>query len=736
LAFDAAVWEVFGALLRGGRVVVVPESVVGSPREFERLLVAERVSVLTQTPSAVGVLSPQVLESVALVVVGEACAPEVVDRWAPGRLMLNGYGPTETSMCVALSDPLVAGGQVVPVGRPVGPAVLFVLDGWLRPVPVGVVGELYVGGRGVGVGYVGRAGLTASRFVACPFAGAGERMYRSGDLVRWDADGQLHYLGRADEQVKIRGFRIELGEVQAALAGCDGVDQAAVIVREDRPGDRRLVGYITGDADPGEVRAAVAQRLPAYMVPAAVVVIDVLPLTVNGKLDKRALPAPEYSTGRYRAPTDAVEEILAGIYAQTLGLERVSIDDSFFDLGGDSITAMRLVALANDALDCDLSVREVFEAPTVAGLALRVGVGSRRVAPLVAVDRPAVVPLSYAQQRLWFIDQLQGPSPVYNMAAALRLDGRLDVAALGSALADVVARHESLRTVFVADGGVPQQVVLPAEGADFGWRVVDAADWTEQRLDDEIAAAAQYCFRLSDELPIRAQLFTRADHHILVVVIHHIAADGWSMTPLIADLQTAYTSRCAGTGPDWAPLPVQYIDYTLWQRAQLGDPDDADSPIAAQLAYWQHTLADLPERLELPTDRPYPAIADHHGDSLKYPRFCSDLYRRIRNMPRQYSPEFRDRALRLLDTMMEASDISEFEAIKSVASKLGISEESVRRWRRKAQVDAGERPGTSSAEHAEIRKLKREVAELRRANELLKSASAFFAAELDRPVTK
>ncbi|MFO7166304.1 MAG: condensation domain-containing protein, partial [Mycolicibacterium hassiacum] len=458
----------------------------------------------------------------------------------------------------------------------------------------------------------------------------------SGDLVRWGADGQLVYLGRADEQVKIRGFRIELGEVQAALAGCDGVDQAAVIVREDRPGDRRLVGYITGDADPGEVRAALAQRLPAYMVPAAVVVIDVLPLTVNGKLDKRALPAPEYSTGRYRAPTDAVEEILAGIYAQTLGLERVSIDDSFFDLGGDSITAMRLVALANDALDGDLSVREVFEAPTVAGLALRVGVGSRRVAPLVAVDRPAVVPLSYAQQRLWFIDQLQGPSPVYNMAAALRLDGRLDVAALGSALADVVARHESLRTVFVADGGVPQQVVLPAEGADFGWRVVDATDWTEQRLDDEIAAAAQYCFRLSDELPIRAQLFTRADHHILVVVIHHIAADGWSMTPLIADLQTAYTSRCAGTGPDWAPLPVQYIDYTLWQRAQLGDPDDADSPIAAQLAYWEETLAGLPERLELPTDRPYPAEADQRGASVPV-EWSAQLQRDLARLAREHN---------------------------------------------------------------------------------------------------
>ena len=330
-------------------------------------------------------------------------------------------------------------------------AALFVLDGWLRPVPAGVVGELYVAGAGVGVGYVGRAGLTGSRFVACPFGGPGTRMYRTGDLVCWGADGQLQYLGRADEQVKIRGYRIELGEVQAALTGLDGVEQAVVIAREDRPGDKRLVGYVTGTADPAEIRTQLAERLPAYMVPAAVVVIDALPMTVNGKLDTRALPAPEYQDAdRYRAPASAVEEILAGIYAQVLGVDRVGVDDSFFDLGGDSLSAMRLIAAVNTSLDADLAVHTVFEAPTVAQLASRIGmgvrVGSRR---WCAVERPAVVPLSFAQNRLWFIDQLQGPSPVYNMAAALRLGGRLDVEALGAALADVVGRQESLRTLFV-----------------------------------------------------------------------------------------------------------------------------------------------------------------------------------------------------------------------------------------------------------------------------------------------
>ncbi len=380
-AFDYSVWEIWAALLHGGRLVVIPEEVAGSPEDFHAVLVAERVSVLSQTPSAVGMLSTEGLESAALVVAGEACPVEVVDRWAPGRVMVNAYGPTETTVYAAMSAPLTAGSGVVPIGSPVAGAALFVLDGWLRPVPAGVVGELYVAGAGVGVGYWRRPGLTGSRFVACPFGGPGTRMYRSGDLVWWGPDGQLGYVGRADEQVKIRGYRIELGEVQAALSALVGVDQAVVIAREDRPGDKRLVGYVTGTADPAQARVPLAERLPAYMVPAAVVLLDALPLTVNGKLDKRALPAPEYSVGVYRAPATLTEEVLAGIYAQVLGLQRVGVDDSFFDLGGDSLSAMRLVAAVNKSFDAGLAVRAVFEAPTVAGLApgsVGTGAGFRR----------------------------------------------------------------------------------------------------------------------------------------------------------------------------------------------------------------------------------------------------------------------------------------------------------------------------------------------------------------------
>ncbi|WP_297847969.1 non-ribosomal peptide synthetase, partial [Mycobacterium sp.] len=637
LAFDVSVWEIFGALLRGGRLVVVPESVAASPQDLHDILVATEVSVLTQTPSAVAMLSPEGLDSVSLVMAGEACPAEVVDQWAPGRVMVNAYGPTETTMCVTISAPLAAGTGTVPIGSPVPGAALFVLDDSLRPVPPGVVGELYVAGSGVAAGYVGRPGLTASRFVACPFGGAGTRMYRTGDLVRWDSTGQLQCLGRADEQVKVRGYRIELGEIQSALAGFDGVEQAVVVAREDGPGQKRLVGYVTGSVDPARMRAALAERLPAYMVPAAVVEIDAMPLTPNGKLDVRALPAPEYTAGQYRAPETPTEEILAGVYAQVLGVERVGVDDSFFDLGGDSISAMRLVAAVNASLDTGLAVRIVFEAPTIAQLAPRIGEGGGALEPLTAGARPAVVPLSFAQNRLWFLDQLQGPSPVYNMAAALRLDGRLDAEALGAALGDVVARHESLRTVFVAPEGLPQQVVIPAGKADFGWEVVDASGWSADQLDEAIGDTARYTFDLSSQIPLRAELFRlRDDRHVLVAVVHHIAADGMSLTPLVRDLGTAYTSRCDGRGPDWVRLSVQYVDYTLWQRAQFGDLDDPNSRIAAQLAYWEDTLTGMPERLQLPTDRPYPLVADQRGATVEID-WPTELQQRVADVARRHN---------------------------------------------------------------------------------------------------
>ena len=641
-AFDFSVWEIWAALLGGGRLVVVPEQVAGSPEDFHALLVTEHVTVLTQTPSAAAALSPQGLESVALLLGGEACPAEVMDRWAPGRVVINAYGPTETTVYATMSAPLTAGSGTVPIGAPVSTAASFVLDEWLRPVPPGVVGELYVAGRGVGVGYVGRAGLTAARFVACPFGEPGARMYRTGDLVRWGADGQLHYLGRADEQVKIRGYRIELGEIQAALAALDGVDHAAVIAREDHPGDKRLIGYltetITGTVDPAAARATLAERLPGYMVPASIVVLQALPLTVNGKLDTRALPAPEYrGVDRYRAPADAVEEILAGVYAQVLGLDRVGIDDSFFDLGGDSLSAMRLIAAINTGLDADLVVHTLFDASTVAQLAPRLSEAADRRQPLTAVERPAVIPLSFTQNRLWFLDQLQGPSAVYNMTVALKLRGTLDAEALSTALADVVARHESLRTLIAAPEGIPQQLIISAERADLGWDVVDATGWPPTRLDEAIGETARHTFDLGTEIPLRARLFRVADEeHVLVGVVHHIAFDGWSLAPMVRDIGEAYQARQQGLAPGWLPLPVQYVDYTLWQRAQFGDLADSHSPIAAQLAYWEDALAGMPERLQLPTDRPYPSVADQRGANVTVD-WPAELQQRVREVAGEHN---------------------------------------------------------------------------------------------------
>ena len=320
-------------------------------------------------------------------------------------------------------------------------------------------------------------------------------------------------------------------------------------------------------------------------------------------------------------------------------MTRVGIDDGFFDLGGHSLSATRLVARVRAELGVEVPIRAVFDAPTVAGLAewMRAHAAARVGAALTARQRPAVVPLSFAQSRLWFLDQLHGPSPVYNMAVALRLRGRLDADALGAALADVVGRHESLRTVFAAPDGIPQQLVIPIERADFGWQVVDASGWSASRLEEAIEEAARHSFDLATEIPLRARLFrVTDDEHVLVGAVHHIAADGWSLTPLVRDLGVAYASRCAGRAPGWAPLAVQYVDYTLWQRAQFGELADRDSPIAAQLAYWEEALAGMPERLVLPTDRPYPLVADQRGASVAVD-WPAELQQQVARVAREHN---------------------------------------------------------------------------------------------------
>ncbi|KAA1249838.1 amino acid adenylation domain-containing protein [Mycobacterium simiae] len=653
-AFDFSVWEIWGALLHGGRLVVIPEQLTRSPDELLALLVTEQVNVLSQTPSAfyalqdVAAARPELgrrLRLEAVVFGGEALQPQRLGSWRAlhprGPRLINMYGITETTVHASVREIREEDTHraVSPIGTPLSDLAFFVLDQWLQPVPAGVVGELYIAGDQVAGGYWRRTALTASRFVACPFGGAaapGRRMYRTGDLVCWSPDGQLQYLGRSDAQVKIRGYRIEPGEVAAALSQLPGVSDAVVIAREDHPGDKRLVGYLTGPADPAVAREALAARLPPYLVPAAIVVLDRLPLTVNGKLDTAALPAPDYTGHGSQRPTTAVEEILAGIYADVLGLDHVGVDQSFFDLGGNSLLAMRVIAEVNTTLETELSVRGLFDAPTIAELALGIRAGSTQLPALVPVPRPAVVPLSFAQERMWTVNQERGGSPVFNIPWSLRLRGRLAVEALRLALADVVDRHETLRTVYPTDADVPHQVVLPAAHADFGWCVIDATTWPAERLDQAIALHARHSFDLATQIPLFVQLYRLGnDDHLLAITVHHIAADGWSLAPLAADLDVAYRSRCAGAAPGWDPLPVQYVDYTLWQRAYLGDVDDPHSTLAAHLRYWQETLAGIPERVALPSALPCPTAPDNRGDTVKV-RWPAALHRQITHLARQH----------------------------------------------------------------------------------------------------
>src|SRR6185369_16886973 len=491
--------------------------------------------------------------------------------------MINGYGPTETTVYATISAPLTAESAVVPIGAPVPGAALFVLDTWLHPVPPGVVGELCVAGRGVGVGYVRRAGLTASRFVACPFGGPGARMYRTGDLVRWGTDGQLHYLGRADEQVKIRGYRIELGEIQTALAALDGVEHAAVIAREDRPGDKRLVGYITetltGTADPAALRTALAQRLPGYMVPAAIVVLDALPITVNGKLDTRALPTPEYlDIDHYRPPTNAVEEILATIYAQILGLDRVGIDDSFFDLGGDSILSMQVVARAR-AAGVTCRPRDIFAEQTVARLARVAGVADGQDGPVDQFNQTMVV---------------LAPTGVT----------QADVVVLLQALLD---RHAMLRLRIDNDGTGGWALTVPEP------RSVNAGDclYAVDTLSEEALIEARS--GLTPAAGVMLSALWVASTGQLVLIIHHLAVDAVSWRVLLEDLNIAWAQHHNGQP---IALPTTGTSFARW--ASLLAEHAHDPTVIEQTDTWKQLAATPPTE---PSEHARIAAEVNHADT-------------------------------------------------------------------------------------------------------------------------
>ncbi|MFT2017052.1 amino acid adenylation domain-containing protein [Streptomyces sp. 796.1] len=634
ISFDASVAGMLW-MLDGHEVHLVDEESRYDPAAFVRFTREARMDIVDVTPSFAEQLVLAGLftgrHPAVLVMGGEAVGERLLAdlEAVPGLEVYNCYGPTECT-ADATSPQRLRGSTGIDIGRPVWNGRVYVLDEDLAPTPVGVVGELYVAGAGVSRGYLRRPGLTADRYLPCPY-GTGGRMYRTGDLVRWLPGGTLEYVGRADEQVKIRGFRVELGEIETVLLHHPQVAQAAVVARDGASGGgKQLVAYVvppdgapvaptTGaGAFPAELRRFAADRLPDYMVPVAVVVIDALPLSPNGKLDRRRLPAPELA-GRAdsRPPRTALEEALCALFAETLGGDRIGIDDSFFDLGGNSLLAMRLTSRVRTVLDADLPVRAVFDAPTVAGLADRLDAATGAKAGTVSAPalrprpRGASAPASFGQRRLWLLDTLDPERSPYKIPLAIRLEGTLDRAALGRALADVVGRHEVLRTVYPERDGEPHQVVLDAGAAA---PELAARPATADGLPAALVAETLRPFDLRTEPPLRATLFDLGDQaQVLLLVVHHIAADGWSMGPLGRDLSLAYAARRAGREPDWQPLPVQYADYAAWQQERLGAADDPGSPLATQLAHWRAALAGLPAELPLPTDRPRPATSGNAG---------------------------------------------------------------------------------------------------------------------------
>ncbi|MGI1161941.1 pyoverdine non-ribosomal peptide synthetase PvdD [Pseudomonas aeruginosa] len=633
-AFDFSVWEIFGALLYGGRLVIVPQWVSRSPEDFYRLLCREGVTVLNQTPSAfkqlmaVACSADMATQQPALRYVifgGEALDLQSLRPWFQRfgdrqPQLVNMYGITETTVHVTyrpVSEADLEGGLVSPIGGTIPDLSWYILDRDLNPVPRGAVGELYIGRAGLARGYLRRPGLSATRFVPNPFpGGAGERLYRTGDLARFQADGNIEYIGRIDHQVKVRGFRIELGEIEAALAGLAGV-RDAVVLAHDGVGGTQLVGYVVADsAEDAErlresLRESLKRQLPDYMVPAHLMLLERMPLTVNGKLDRQALPQPDASLSQqaYRAPGSELEQRIAAIWAEILGVERVGLDDNFFELGGHSLLATRVISRVRQEQQLDASLKALFERPVLEAFAQGLERTTDAVSTIPLADRQQPLALSFAQERQWFLWQLEPESAAYHIPSALRLRGRLDVDALQRSFDSLVARHETLRTRFRLEGGRSYQQVQPAVSVS-----IEREQFGEEGLIERIQAIVVQPFDLERGPLLRVNLLQLAeDDHVLVLVQHHIVSDGWSMQVMVEELVQLYAAYSQGLDVVLPALPIQYADYALWQRSwmEAGEKE-------RQLAYWTGLLGGEQPVLELPFDRPRPARQSHRGAQLGF----------------------------------------------------------------------------------------------------------------------
>ena len=635
-AFDFSVWEMWGALLYGGRLIIVPYLVTRSPESFLKLLCKEKVTILNQTPTAFRQLiqAEQATDndlSLRLVIFGgESLEINSLQPWFDRHgdqfpQLVNMYGITETTVHVTyrpLSRADVNSTASV-IGRPLPDLQVYLLDKYLQPVPVGVPGEMYVGGAGVTRGYLNRPELTTERFIPSLFENSNPqpptpKLYKTGDLARYLPDGNIEYLGRIDNQVKIRGFRIELGEIEAVIGQNEDVQSACVIAREDNPGDKRLVGYVVPQPEIiltiDEIRQFLKAKLPDYMVPNAFVILEALPLTPNGKIDRRALPAPDLQgKGEYIAPRNPIEEKIAQIWAEVLKLERVSIEDNFFELGGHSLLATQVISRCQEAFEIALPLRYLFESPTIAQLSavilkeLQTGSGLKLPA-IVPLNRQDDIPLSWAQERLWFVNQLEGESGAYTIDLTMRLLGNLNVKALEKAFQAIIQRHEPLRTQFKLKDNKPIQAI--ASSINFTLPIVQSQPLQVEQL---LTEAASEPFDLANGSVLRVKLWqVGADEYVLLLAIHHIAADGWSLGVLIDELSAYYRSFSTGTKADLPTLPIQYADFAVWQRQWL-----TNEVLERQLSYWKQQLKGIPLLHQLKGDRPRPAIQTFRGGTEK-----------------------------------------------------------------------------------------------------------------------
>ncbi|QSQ15806.1 non-ribosomal peptide synthase/polyketide synthase [Myxococcus landrumensis] len=660
LSFDVSFQEMFSTWWAGGTLVMPSEEVRQDLPALARFLEQQGVERLFLPFVALQALADVVVQGGGVpralrevVTAGEQLqvSPALVSFFErlPGCVLENQYGPSETHVVSALrlSGPPASWPRLPAIGAPLPHCQLYVLDAWGQPCPEGISGELFIGGAHLAHGYVGRPALTAEKFVPHPFSSEpGARLYRTGDLARWAQGGTVEFVGRLDGQVKLRGFRIELGEVEAALRSAPGVRDAAAVVREDVPGDRRLVGYVVLSETVGEdtsrarelLRAFLAARLPEYMVPSAFVVLDALPLTPSGKVNRKDLPVVQVEGGEDTAPRTATEQLLAGLFAEVLGLDRVGLHGHFFDLGGHSLLATRAISRVRSTFDIELPLRELFEAPTVSELASRVDrltrAGASQVMPKVSprADRTRPPPLSFAQQRLWFLDQLEPSSASYNVPGAVRMTGPLDTAALAKTFDELVRRHEALRTSFRSENGVAVQVISPETKVSL--RVVQLDGLPESSREAEARRQVEQevlrPFDLTQGPLLRVTLVRLSEEeHVLVVVLHHIVSDGWSTGVLVKEVAALYEAFAEGRASPLKELEVQYADYAEWQRGWL-----KGEVLEKQVEYWRQQLEGAPRALELVTDKPRPASQSFRGAMLEQ-RWSKELWRKVEEAGRK-----------------------------------------------------------------------------------------------------